>query len=618
MCELCGTIRTELMLSEIERELILAEADAGDSVAHATRKMLPGEIKAKVKFTEIEALTDGAAARAQTAVEAARDLMLTEIIDVIFAGGQSATSAQLSEKLTQLMRTQPPGVVTAVEQLSNTITAELDDVYAGAAAIVLDEAKRQGVDVGKLKPKTAPAAEKIELADGSRFNPFGLASSAYLWQRLTQVLQSTYLNPATLAAGSFNRADVEKVIAEIPVDGAVDQAKQAINEAHGAGRYDQAGELDPQEIWASELLDGATCGPCARVDGKEYATLEEARVEYETGGYGACLGGARCRGTLVMIYGSPTAPPTDEPPTLPVLPDPPKPPTGRRRAAPAPEPEPSTPAEPLPERRTGQPQKYSTLAQLPRDEKLRTADPLLVAADTNPGRLSAAGLNYRNNCSSVVQAYEMQRRGFAVKAGGTGTGRYHSEYVADWWSDADGNPAQMSYVGGRTIVQSKKMLDDYISAQGAGARGFVALHWTQGGGHVFSWENVDGKPTYIEAQVGPPDAGERHFGRGSFKPSSLRVVRIDDKTPNDKMLVALETRPAGLDEEARAAAAAAEAGRVLTSAEKKFRSRWRMRMVGGKKTYLAPEYRKGSNGRWQQIPESERQQMLAEFLRERA
>lgn len=60
-----------------------------------------------------------------------------------------------------------------------------------------------------------------------------------------------------------------------------------------------------KRIYASELLDLNTCTNCAQVDGTEYSTITSATGDYPTGGYKDCLGGPRCRGTLVAVYGEP-------------------------------------------------------------------------------------------------------------------------------------------------------------------------------------------------------------------------------------------------------------------------------------------------------------------------
>lgn len=86
--------------------------------------------------------------------------------------------------------------------------------------------------------------------------------------------------------------------------GPEDLARQAANVAHGLGRRDAQTALpEPDEVYASELLDRNTCGPCATVDGTEYGSLEEGLADYPgAGGYYACDGGSRCRGTLVIVW----------------------------------------------------------------------------------------------------------------------------------------------------------------------------------------------------------------------------------------------------------------------------------------------------------------------------
>lgn len=94
-----------------------------------------------------------------------------------------------------------------------------------------------------------------------------------------------------------------------------DLARQAANVAHGIGRRDaQTAMPAPREVYASELLDRNTCGPCAEIDGRTYATLEDGLEDYPgAGGFIGCDGGSRCRGTLVLVHG-PEADPTQDNP----------------------------------------------------------------------------------------------------------------------------------------------------------------------------------------------------------------------------------------------------------------------------------------------------------------
>jgi hypothetical protein len=82
-------------------------------------------------------------------------------------------------------------------------------------------------------------------------------------------------------------------------------------QAHGIGRTAAGGDMPtPTAIYASELLDRNTCGPCSLIDGHEYETMAAARADYPTGGYRRCEGGPRCRGTLIFVW------PTEAEPTL--------------------------------------------------------------------------------------------------------------------------------------------------------------------------------------------------------------------------------------------------------------------------------------------------------------
>ncbi|WP_326646067.1 phage portal protein [Streptosporangium sp. NBC_01755] len=77
----------------------------------------------------------------------------------------------------------------------------------------------------------------------------------------------------------------------------------AIWAAEGAGRFatlEQAEADGKGATWyeASEIRDDATCEFCEKADGRRYDTLPEAQAQYPNGGYWACKGGIRCRGTV--------------------------------------------------------------------------------------------------------------------------------------------------------------------------------------------------------------------------------------------------------------------------------------------------------------------------------
>jgi hypothetical protein len=76
----------------------------------------------------------------------------------------------------------------------------------------------------------------------------------------------------------------------------------AIQQAMNAGRKAVFNDGPASQLYASELLDSNTCEECVDIDGTEYPDLDAAETDYPTGGYMDCLGGPKCRGTLVAVY----------------------------------------------------------------------------------------------------------------------------------------------------------------------------------------------------------------------------------------------------------------------------------------------------------------------------
>lgn len=76
----------------------------------------------------------------------------------------------------------------------------------------------------------------------------------------------------------------------------------AMTSAQNTGRMAVLSAAPPATYTATEALDLNTCKPCRTVDGTEYTSLDAAREAYPNGGYANCLGGGRCRGTLVADW----------------------------------------------------------------------------------------------------------------------------------------------------------------------------------------------------------------------------------------------------------------------------------------------------------------------------
>lgn len=98
-------------------------------------------------------------------------------------------------------------------------------------------------------------------------------------------------------------SEVNTHLAELSEAGPRDAVGGAITAAQNEGRRIVMSVAPPAQFYeSSEILDRNVCGPCRTQDGTRYETLPDATEAYPSGGYRDCLGGTRCRGTIVPVW----------------------------------------------------------------------------------------------------------------------------------------------------------------------------------------------------------------------------------------------------------------------------------------------------------------------------
>ncbi|MFF8994450.1 toxin glutamine deamidase domain-containing protein [Streptomyces sp. NPDC014983] len=135
---------------------------------------------------------------------------------------------------------------------------------------------------------------------------------------------------------------------------------------------------------------------------------------------------------------------------------------------------------------------------------------------------------YSHNCTSVVQAYELSRRGQDVKAGPLEPGKTGGrplDVIEQTWG-ASFTTAYSSLPsdsdGGRAEVEE--------AFKEPGSRGVVFVAWRSGGAHVFNVENVGGKVRFVDGQPNPPVKNAGWYFRRSLV---TQWLRLDDKPTPD-------------------------------------------------------------------------------------
>lgn len=236
------------------------------------------EVRAAVDYAALEAEWTGALDQLVSEVSA---LQASQIDGL--AGSITAANGDLARLAS--MSAEPVG--------EEAIASALARVAAQGAAGAAREAAVQGkvipvpaLDkvVGRLEKRASAVASMLAR---------GMSDSA---ARKAMLLTGGALPPAEVAS------QVSEYLAGLSGAYARDMLGGAVTAAQNEGRRAVFAAAEPESIYASELLDGNTCENCVDIDGTEYASLDEAEADYAAGGYNDCLGGARCRGTLVAVY----------------------------------------------------------------------------------------------------------------------------------------------------------------------------------------------------------------------------------------------------------------------------------------------------------------------------
>lgn len=127
---------------------------------------------------------------------------------------------------------------------------------------------------------------------------------------------------------------------------------------------------------------------------------------------------------------------------------------------------------------------------------------------------------YSENCTGVVQANELTRRGIPSEAGPLETPLRTDE------KGPGGRPLSVIEKPWGVKFKAGSKTDIEEAFKEPGSRGVVFIKWTRRGAHVFNVENVDGQVRFLDGQPNPPvtDASS-YFDRGH----STMYVRLDDR-----------------------------------------------------------------------------------------
>lgn len=237
---------------------------------------------AKANGTDVESQTDFAG------LQRTHEAALANLT-AMWTGVQAAQIADLAQQIRDgaELATLAPFVIGGVQ-----LAKALDGVVEHGAQTVTDAASAQG----HVLPAPELATAKQTLADAAQ----GTATM------LAQALGQSAASKATGLSGLPNDEIASQVSDYLHgLSGVTPEYELAglASQAQNEGRF-AAMEAAPHgtRYYSAELNDTNTCDACEHEDGDQFSSLADARRDYPAGGYVACAGGKRCRGTVVAVY----------------------------------------------------------------------------------------------------------------------------------------------------------------------------------------------------------------------------------------------------------------------------------------------------------------------------
>ncbi|HEY5987019.1 MAG TPA: hypothetical protein VIV12_11685, partial [Streptosporangiaceae bacterium] len=295
--------------------------EGGDVAVAMVREALealpvPVLVTATVRTKSVTAAADGPLRRQPTELEtrsrvdfAAMDKAWHEAVDATVEAWADIQTAQ-REEITAAV--QAAAEADDLDRL-NGLTVDTADgerlliarmiAYAREAGDAQQaEAEAQGVDVPEwsLDDEALTAA-----AIRDRLRQIGRTAARSLGVGLVQAAVRQAMRVWGSGSAAQVAGQVDEHLAALSGAAVEEQVGAVMTAAQNEGRMAVLAVAPPAEYVATEILDRSSCANCRAVDGTRYTTLPDARAAYPAGGYVDCLGGPRCRGTLVTVW--PTA-----------------------------------------------------------------------------------------------------------------------------------------------------------------------------------------------------------------------------------------------------------------------------------------------------------------------
>lgn len=240
-----------------------------------------------------------------------------------FVRMQESWESHLDEAWEQISAVREGQITTLANQIFEA--AETDDLEALTSVSLPDEAistilfehmTRAAQEAGEQQQEEAEA-QGVEVPEWELEQNLTAAIGLDLLRSISEVtarvINVSFIQSAIRRALSLIgrpqispeqvREEVETHLSELSDASPRESIGGAITAAQNEGRRTVlAAAPEASQYVASEILDRNVCQPCRSIDGTTFETLADATEQYPSGGFRNCLGGVRCRGTIVAVW----------------------------------------------------------------------------------------------------------------------------------------------------------------------------------------------------------------------------------------------------------------------------------------------------------------------------
>jgi HK97 family phage portal protein len=270
------TRRVQAVATRVPRRALIAPRNAED---------WPAEDPETVEETDLTPVQEAW----ETALAALLAVWAVDVIADWIDQLVSAVRAMLRRGEVDLSRLQID--TTAAEEI---LAEEMVTLASTAAEQVADEAAAQGVTLTPTEPAATALEDTARLMTALDAERLALSAGAE-----TARVSSPDAEPDEVAER------VREHLESLSDAGSKLVLGAALTSAQRAGRIETLASGPVGAVYASEVLDRNTCGPCREIHGRFICTTDDLAPLfklYPTAGYIDCEGGLRCRGTFAGVW----------------------------------------------------------------------------------------------------------------------------------------------------------------------------------------------------------------------------------------------------------------------------------------------------------------------------